>query len=42
MTALVGQPIDRVDGRLKITGAAKYAADYAIDELAYAVPIPPV
>ena len=30
MTAsVIGQPLDRVDGRLKITGAAKYAADPA-------------
>jgi xanthine dehydrogenase YagR molybdenum-binding subunit len=39
MRVLVGQPIDRVDGRLKITGAAKYAADYPIDQIAYGVPI---
>ena len=24
----VGAPIDRVDGRLKVTGGAKYAAEY--------------
>ena len=28
MIAVIGQPIDRVDGRLKVTGAARYAADY--------------
>jgi xanthine dehydrogenase YagR molybdenum-binding subunit len=39
MTALVGQPIDRVDGRFKITGEAKYAADYPVDDPAYAIPI---
>ncbi len=39
MTALIGQPIDRVDGRGKITGVAKYAADYVMDEMAYAVPV---
>jgi xanthine dehydrogenase YagR molybdenum-binding subunit len=38
-TAAIGQPIDRVDGRLKITGAAKYAADYAMKDLAYAVAV---
>jgi xanthine dehydrogenase YagR molybdenum-binding subunit len=37
-TALMsGQPVTRVDGRLKVTGAAKYAADNAIANLAYAV-----
>src|SRR6187397_2554743 len=39
MIALVGQPIDRVDGRFKVTGAAKFAADYPRDDLAYAIPI---
>src|SRR5438552_2288033 len=37
--SVVGQPIHRVDGRLKITGAAKYAADYHFENMAYAVPI---
>jgi len=39
MTAAIGQPIDRVDGRLKVTGRAKYAADYSLERLAYAVPV---
>ncbi|MEO8131103.1 MAG: xanthine dehydrogenase family protein molybdopterin-binding subunit [Bryobacteraceae bacterium] len=39
MNTVIGQPIDRVDGRLKITGAAKYAADYPARQLAYGVPI---
>ena len=30
-------PLDRVDGKLKVTGAAKYSADYAIPGLTYAV-----
>jgi xanthine dehydrogenase YagR molybdenum-binding subunit len=38
-TAIVGQPIDRVDGHFKITGAAKYAADYPVEGIAYGVPI---
>lgn len=30
--SFIGKPIDRVDGRLKVTGQAKYAADYpAVD-----------
>ena len=39
MTAVIGQPVDRVDGRLKITGVAKYAADYAVENIAYGVPV---
>jgi xanthine dehydrogenase YagR molybdenum-binding subunit len=33
----VGTPQSRVDGRLKVTGAAPYAADHAIDGVVYAV-----
>jgi xanthine dehydrogenase YagR molybdenum-binding subunit len=33
----VGDPLDRVDGRLKVTGAAKYAAEYALNDIKYAV-----
>ncbi|WP_143307043.1 xanthine dehydrogenase family protein molybdopterin-binding subunit [Chitinophaga vietnamensis] len=32
----VGQAMDRVDGRLKVTGAAKYFADHQVDNLVYA------
>ncbi|TMJ72943.1 MAG: xanthine dehydrogenase family protein molybdopterin-binding subunit [Alphaproteobacteria bacterium] len=34
---VVGQPIDRRDGRLKVTGRARYAAEFDIDNLAHAV-----
>lgn len=37
--AVVGAPIDRVDGRLKVTGSAKYAVEYPMDRLAHAVMI---
>ncbi len=37
MSALVGAPIDRVDGRLKVTGAAKYSAEITLPGLAYGV-----
>ncbi len=37
MSPAVGQPIERVDGRRKVTGAAKYAADFRHDRLAHAV-----
>jgi xanthine dehydrogenase YagR molybdenum-binding subunit len=33
----VGKPMNRVDGRLKVTGAARYAADWPIDGLTYGV-----
>jgi CO/xanthine dehydrogenase Mo-binding subunit len=28
MQALIGEPVDRVDGQLKVTGQAKYAAEF--------------
>lgn len=34
---LVGKPLDRVDGRVKVTGAAQYSADVPIAGLAYGV-----
>lgn len=34
--ANVGKPIDRVDGRFKVTGQAKYAGDYQASNMAYA------
>ena len=33
----VGTPLDRVDGRRKITGAARYATEFAPDGLVHAV-----
>ncbi len=33
----VGQPLDRVDGRLKVTGGAKYSADMPVADVVYAV-----
>lgn len=33
---LIGKPIDRLDGREKVTGAAKFAAEYALEKLVYA------
>src|ERR1700679_2928146 len=32
-----GQPVPRIDARLKVTGEARYAADMALSNLAYAV-----
>jgi xanthine dehydrogenase YagR molybdenum-binding subunit len=33
----IGEPLNRVDGRLKVTGAAKYSAEYVLPDLKYAV-----
>ncbi|TIR43538.1 MAG: xanthine dehydrogenase family protein molybdopterin-binding subunit, partial [Mesorhizobium sp.] len=34
--ALIGKSVSRVDGRLKVTGAATYAAEFEVANLAYA------
>ena len=36
-TAFIGQPVSRVDGRQKVTGAATYAAEFDVPGLAYGV-----
>jgi xanthine dehydrogenase YagR molybdenum-binding subunit len=37
-TGLIGRPIDRIDGRLKVTGQARYSAEYGgADQVAYGV-----
>src|SRR5258708_34365747 len=33
---VLGTPRQRVDGRLKVTGAAMYAADFKVERMAYA------
>ena len=35
-TAFIGQPVSRVDGRQKVTGAATYAAEFVVPNLAHA------
>jgi xanthine dehydrogenase YagR molybdenum-binding subunit len=35
--SVIGAPLSRVDGPLKVTGAAKYSAEFEIPNLAYAV-----
>jgi xanthine dehydrogenase YagR molybdenum-binding subunit len=35
--ASIGKPLDRLDGRLKVTGAARYAAEFAVPGLVHAV-----
>jgi xanthine dehydrogenase YagR molybdenum-binding subunit len=37
MSTSVGRPLDRVDGRAKVTGAAQYAAEVRLPDMAYAV-----
>src|SRR5437870_4687842 len=34
-TAHIGKPVSRVDGRAKVTGGAKYAAEYNAPDLAH-------
>ena len=33
----IGQPLDRVDGRLKVTGGARYAMENKLANVAYGV-----
>ena len=40
MNAVVGQPLTRIDGHAKVTGTARYAADFDASRLAYAVLVP--
>jgi xanthine dehydrogenase YagR molybdenum-binding subunit len=35
-TAFIGRPVSRVDGRQKVTGAAPYAAEFGVANLAHA------
>src|SRR2546430_17405024 len=35
MTSYLGKPTSRIDGRAKVTGAAKYAAEYNVPGLAH-------
>ena len=37
MNQAVGKPMDRVDGRLKVTGAARYSAEFPFNKLVHAV-----
>jgi xanthine dehydrogenase YagR molybdenum-binding subunit len=35
----IGTSLDRIDGPLKVTGAAKYAFEYPVDQVAYIAPV---
>src|SRR5438309_12102911 len=39
-TKVIEKPMDRVDGRAKVTGATKYAADFPVPDVAHAVTVP--
>jgi xanthine dehydrogenase YagR molybdenum-binding subunit len=39
MNELIGKPVDRVDGRLKVTGKAPYSAEFSLPNLAYGVTV---
>ncbi len=36
---IIGAPINRIDGRLKVTGKATYAAEFPVSNLAYGFPV---
>ncbi len=38
-TSVIGAPITRIDGSLKVTGAARYAADHPMEDVAFGVPV---
>lgn len=40
MSDNIGQGVDRVDGRAKVTGTARFAAEYNDKDMAYAVVVP--
>ena len=35
----IGASLDRIDGPLKVTGAAKYAYEYPVDQVTYLAPV---
>lgn len=35
--SMIGKPVERVDGRLKVTGGARYAAEFKVANVAHAV-----
>jgi xanthine dehydrogenase YagR molybdenum-binding subunit len=40
MNSAIGQPITRIDGRKKVTGAAPYGVEHALPNLVYGVGVP--
>ena len=41
-SSVIGAAVSRVDGKLKVTGAARYAVDHPIENLAYGVGVPSI
>jgi xanthine dehydrogenase YagR molybdenum-binding subunit len=39
MSNIIGKPVDRIDGRLKVTGAAMYSAEFPVKNIAYGVTV---
>src|ERR1700712_708026 len=39
MITITGQPIDRKDGKLKVTGTATYAAEFPLKNIAYGITV---
>src|SRR5260221_1519398 len=39
ITRAIGTPLDRLDGVQKVTGAAKYAYEYAVEGVTYVFPV---
>ena len=37
---LIGAPVDRIDGPLKVTGAAPYPSDFTFPDVTHAVLVP--
>ena len=37
--SIIGKPTPRIDGPLKTTGTAQYAADFHFDRMAHAMPV---
>lgn len=38
-TSIIGAAVTRIDGTLKVTGAARYAVDHPLENMAYGVPV---
>src|SRR5260370_21992281 len=39
ITRAIGAPLDRIDGPLKVTGAATYAYEYPVEGVTYVFPV---
>src|SRR5262245_8027721 len=39
MSTVIGQHVQRVDGRAKVTGSGRYSAEFALPNVAYAVTV---